>query len=43
MTGPNLATTAATAREAAIAWREAAMRAQLDHVPSGEKIPPLVR
>ena len=41
MTGPNLATTAATAREAAIAWRKAAMRAQLEHVPSGEKIPPL--
>ena len=29
------------AREAAVAWREAAMRAQLEQVRSGERIPPL--
>jgi hypothetical protein len=29
----------AAAREAAIAWREAAMRAQIEPVPSGGRIP----
>jgi len=36
----NFATTTATVREAAIAW-EAAMRAQFERVPPGQKIPAL--